>query len=103
MTDQSQIEFEAWAATKGMAMHLARGESGQYVSRVTQNYMDCWQASQAWQAAEVEALRKDAERYRWLRVKQTFIWLIQDWFPKDNVLTDVDAEIDAAMSKEPSQ
>lgn len=50
--------------------------------------------------AEVEALRKDAMRYRWLRVKQTFIWLIQDWFPKDNVLTDVDAEIDAAMSKE---
>ena len=50
--------------------------------------------------AEAEALRKDAERYRWVRVKQTFIWLIQDWFPKDNVLTDVDAEIDAAMSKE---
>ena len=41
----------------------------------------------------------DAERYRWLRVKQTFIWLIQDWFPKNNVLTDVDAEIDAAMGK----
>lgn len=48
---------------------------------------------------EREQLRKDAERYRWLRVKQTFIWLIQDWFPKNNVLTDVDAEIDAAMGK----
>ena len=55
--------------------------------------------SDSWRA-EAEALRKDAERYRWVRVKQTFIWLIQDWFPKDNVLTDVDAEIDAAMSKE---
>lgn len=41
----------------------------------------------------------DAERYRWLRVKQTFIWFIQDWFPRNNVLTDVDAEIDAAMGK----
>ncbi len=47
MTDKSRIEFEAWAATKGMALHLARGESGLYVSRVTQNYMDCWMASRA--------------------------------------------------------
>lgn len=45
MTDQSRIDFEAWAATKGMGMHLARSESGLYVSRVTQNYMDCWMAS----------------------------------------------------------
>ena len=45
MTDQSRIEFEAWASENGMAMHLARAESGLYVSRVTQNYMDCWMAS----------------------------------------------------------
>ncbi len=57
MSNQSRIEFEAWAATKGMAMHLARAESGLYVSRVTQNYMDCWLESQAGQAAEVQALR----------------------------------------------
>jgi hypothetical protein len=49
--------------------------------------------------AVVEALRNDAERYRWLRDKQTFIWLIQDWFPKEGGLTDVDAEIDAAMTQ----
>ncbi len=48
--------------------------------------------------AEIEALRKEAERYRWLRDKQTFIWLIQDWFPKGGEMTDVDAEIDAAMA-----
>lgn len=47
MSNQSRIEFEAWAATKGMAMHLARADSGLYVSRVTQNYFDCWQASRA--------------------------------------------------------
>ncbi|MBD8621690.1 hypothetical protein [Pseudomonas sp. CFBP 13727] len=57
MSNQSRIEFEAWAATKGMAMHLARAESGLYVSRVTQNYMDCWLESQAGPAAEVQALR----------------------------------------------
>lgn len=49
--------------------------------------------------AENEALRKDAERYRWLRNKQTFIWLIQDWFPGEAMLTNVDADIDAAMAK----
>ena len=58
MTNQSRIEFEAWAATKGMAMHLARSESGLYVSRVTQNYMDCWMDSQAKKADELEALRE---------------------------------------------
>lgn len=47
-------------------------------------------------------LRKDAERYRWLRDKQTFIWLIQDWFPGAE-FTDVNAEIDAAMAKEARQ
>lgn len=51
--------------------------------------------------AENEALRKDAERYRWLRDKQTFIWLIQDWFPGAE-FTDVGAEIDAAMAKDAS-
>lgn len=49
----------------------------------------------------ITELRKDAERYRWLRGKQTFIWLIQDWFPGAE-LTYVDAEIDAAMAKEAS-
>lgn len=52
--------------------------------------------------AENEALRKDAQRYRWLRDKQTFIWLIQDWFPGEAMLTNVDADIDAAMAKEAS-
>lgn len=49
--------------------------------------------------AENESLRKDAGRYQWLRDKQTFIWMIQDWFPGKSEFTDVDAEIDAAMSK----
>ncbi len=47
ISDKMREQFEAWASENGMAMHLARGESGLYVSRVTQNYMDCWQASRA--------------------------------------------------------
>ncbi len=47
--------------------------------------------------ARLRAAEVDARRYRWLRDKQTFIWLIQDWFPKGGELTDVDSEIDAAM------
>lgn len=56
MTDQSRIDFEAWAATKGMGMHLALAESGLYVSQVTQNYMDCWMASRAEMVAENKRL-----------------------------------------------
>jgi hypothetical protein len=55
ISDETREQFEAWAATKGMGMHLERGISGLYVSRVTQNYMDCWMASRAGQAADVQA------------------------------------------------
>lgn len=51
--------------------------------------------------ARLRAAEVDARRYRWLRDKQTFIWLIQDWFPKDGEMTDVDAEIDATMERTP--
>jgi len=56
--------------------------------------------------AENEALRKDSERYRWLRDKSesvhqfylsTPIWFTGVKFSKENV----DITIDAAMSKEP--
>jgi hypothetical protein len=54
--DKMREEFEAWASENGMAMHLARAESGLYVSRVTQSYMGCWMASREGQGAVVEAL-----------------------------------------------
>lgn len=56
ISDKMREQFEAWASDNGMAMHLARGESGLYVSRVTQNYMDCWMASRAQMVAENEQL-----------------------------------------------
>lgn len=51
------------------------------------------------QLAEIESLRKDAERWRFVSDKQTFIWLVQDWFPSNAVFTDVDVVIDAAMGQ----
>lgn len=56
ISDKMREQFEAWASETGMAVHLARAESGLYVSRVTQNYMDCWMASRVGQDAVVEAL-----------------------------------------------
>jgi hypothetical protein len=47
ISDKIREQFEAWASENGMALHLARAESGLYVSRVTQNYWDCWVASRA--------------------------------------------------------
>lgn len=61
---ETRKQFEAWAAGKGMALHLDRSESGLYVSPVTQNYMDCWIGSQAEKAAELEALRKEVASLR---------------------------------------
>jgi hypothetical protein len=55
--DKMREDFEAWAAENGMALHLARSESGLYVSPVTQRFLGCWVAAQARQVAEVEALR----------------------------------------------
>lgn len=45
--DKMREEFEAWATENGMAIHLARGESGLYGSPVTQRYWGCWQTSRA--------------------------------------------------------
>jgi hypothetical protein len=72
------------------------------LDQVEQSLAASYKAERDQLKAENEALRKDAQRYRWLRDKQTFIWLIQDWFPGEAMLTNVDADIDASMAKEVS-
>lgn len=59
---------------------------------------------QAVPEAELEALRKDAERYRWLRDNGTSEWGIcvwgdddQEWAQDIRAADVVDREIDAAM------
>lgn len=63
--------------------------------------------------AEVEALRKDAERYRWLRKTESWedammgirdLWIVSSREEVANTDGDfLDAAIDAAMSKEADQ
>ena len=102
MTDKMRDDFETAFVERQVDLYgeVLNGEDAQLLEiaklraeneallAAAQALRDEWRKDQA-----------DAERYRWLRVKQTFIWLIQDWFPRNNVLTDVDAEIDAAMGK----
>ncbi|MEB2870335.1 hypothetical protein [Pseudomonas rhizosphaerae] len=61
-SDKTREQFEAWAATRGMGMHLFRADSGLYVSRVTQNYMDCWMASRAAVVVELPRVYTQATR-----------------------------------------
>ena len=60
--DKIREEFEAWAAENGMAIHLARGESGLYGSPVTQRYWGCWQASRAAVVVELPRVYTQATR-----------------------------------------
>lgn len=48
---------------------------------------------------ELEAAQKDAGRYRFIKDKQTFIWMIQDWFKPESEFIDADALIDKEKSK----
>lgn len=48
---------------------------------------------------ELEVLKKDAERWRFVREKQTFIWLVQDWIPFDAEFTDVEAAVESVMQE----
>lgn len=49
----------------------------------------------------LRAAEADAARYRWLRDKPTFIWLIQDWQPSGSDFIDPDTAIDKAMAHNP--
>ncbi len=64
----------------------------------SQGYSQGYAAGRASRDAEVEALRADAERYRWLLNfgKQELWYLCAD----TNSYDGVEAEIDAAMRKE---
>lgn len=115
MSDYSELKRLAEYATPGpwVAQHPNAGQRGSEVASeggLNQVCADLGPSNALYIAAanpaavlamiaEVEALRKDAERYRWLRDKQTFIWLIQDWFPSTAEFIEVDALIDAAMTK----
>jgi len=51
--------------------------------------------------ARLREAEQDAARWRFVKDKQTFIWLIQDWFPSSEEFTDVNSIIDTAMERKP--
>ena len=60
LPDAQRAKFLAWAADRW------RADAYRHTSE-TSGEWDAWQAAIASQAAELEAMRADAERYRWLR------------------------------------
>lgn len=46
----------------------------------------------------LRAAERDAKRWRFVRDKQTFIWMVQDWFKPESDMIDVESLIDAAMT-----
>ena len=111
--DQERAAFEAWARrARGFSdRYLAQQPDG-YENEVVEGSWVGWQACAALAAApvqavpeaELDALRKDAERYRWLRDNGTSEWGIcvwgddeQEWAQDMRAADVVDRAIDAAM------
>lgn len=99
--DQQRAAFEAWAEV-GAELHKMLG--GEYSSSTTRFAWEAWQAALA--SPEVQALRKDAERYRWLReqhekpvgwltICEAGTWDLKPWSGDDP-----DTTIDAAMEEQ---
>ena len=116
MTDELRAKFEAWAkSVKGSPIPLDVSEYHfvTYLDDVTSIAWHAWQAAHASRDAEVEALKRDAERYRWLRdVAWSLPAIPQEELPacavfsgsgrrcKDISGEEMDQAIDAAMAKE---
>ena len=90
-----RAKFEAWAKSKGSS--LTRTLDGDdYWDSWTSAAWAVWQAAHASRDAEVEALRKDAERYRWIREKRSGeeLTLVMNYEFKD-----LDEAIDVVMQE----
>ena len=93
--DELRAKFEAWAKSKGSRLTRTL-EGNDYWDSWTCAAWVAWQAAHASRDAEVEALKRDAERYRWLRDIGDITWTpLRERMPH----YDVDKAIDAAMAK----
>lgn len=101
MTDELRAKFEAWYVENAFDY-----PSNPIGSRECGLQWKAWQAAHASRDAEVEALRKDAERYRAfrraaIREDDSFIERVMLRIPdKDCTESQFDEAIDAAMQEE---
>lgn len=77
MTDKTREDFEAWVTKQGHA--AGYGGDGVYDVWVVSRWWESWQAATQQSAAriaeleaEVQALRKDAERLDWIAMHGSF-------------------------------
>lgn len=74
MNDELRAKFEATFPH----LDFSADSYGNYYSQRTLDHLYGYRAAHASRDAEVEALRKDAERYRWLRKNHNADLLAQD-------------------------
>ena len=88
-TDELRAKFEAWCLHRGV--NTEKRSNGYYFSDEVCFWWKLWSAAYASRDAEVESLRKNAERYRWLRKNHNADLLAEDI---------IDEAIDAAMQED---
>lgn len=104
---QERAAFEAWGRAEGLEDKVSdRGMNYPLGDHLWMTWLARAALAAAPQVpeAELDALRKDAERYRWLRDNGTSEWGIcvwgdddQEWAQDMRAADVVDREIDAAM------
>ena len=65
--ERERAAFEWWASDEGKSPRATERVGGCYKLAQIQSYWMAWQARAAQLAPADEAVRRDAERYRWLR------------------------------------
>lgn len=92
--ERERAAFEWWASDEGESPQATERVGGCYKLAQIQSYWMAWQARAA-RRDECEKLRKDAERYRWLRADNAY-------FPEENYIRggqELDSAIDAVLAK----
>ncbi|WJJ94041.1 hypothetical protein [Neopusillimonas aromaticivorans] len=93
MTDNQRAAFEAeMRKDLGMPEYVELNWEADYVATAWKYY----QAALA--SPEAQALRKDAERYRFIRPGDATVWCSSGDYPMEN--ENLDAAIDAAMEEQ---
>lgn len=94
--ERERAAFEWWASDEGKNLRAKERVGECYKLAQIQSYWMAWKARAALQLPEVQAWKRDAERYRWLRADNAY-------FPEENYIRggqELDAAIDSAMQED---